>query len=299
MVRSSEGDDTAGGAALRASKGRLVTLVARESARRGLRVLAGGGKVLSLHGLISPRVMREVSFIVAPSDLAALVQLMGSDGWVMTPHRRFLAPLPSAITAMTHEEWPCVLWLHSVIPGFFADPEETFDIFWDARSSTQLDGATVQILDKLSTVIFAAHDRLMGDRSRPSIESSLSFFLAQYTRALTDDERTSLLERVRAIGAEQELRPLLEGLGLDPGRAHLPSDDYVMQRLAVESVTSADASLLAALELPVEVRRELLARGQARSIGDVLGDIPLRIQALLRLRSAPKRLDDRWGAYGR
>ena len=293
MVRGSESDETARGVALRASKDRLLAMVAREATARGLRALAGGGNVFAIHGLISPRIARAVSFIIAPSDVVAIVGQMRARGWVVEPSRRFFSPLPSAIISMTHEGWPCELRLHSVIPGFFADPESTFDLLWDRRSSTELHGADVQILDKIATVVFAAHDRLFGDRSRPSADSSLEFFLDQFQRALTTKECRTLLELVQDVGGGQELRPLLEGLGLEAGPTRLPADEYVRQRLAIDTVTFADCCLLAFIELPTDQRWELVRHHSPASLGGVLREIPGGIRALVRLRSAPRRLADR------
>ena len=295
MVRGSENDDTARGVALRASKDRLFTMVAREAAGRGLRALAGGGNVFAIHGLISPRISRAVSFIIAPSDLPALIEQMRSRGWVVESSRRFFSPLPSAIISMTHEGWPCVLRLHSVIPGFFADPESTFDTLWDRRSSTELHGVDVQILDKIATVVFAAHDRLFGDRSRPSTDTSLEFFLDQFQRALTTRECRQVFELVQDVGGTLELRPLLEGLGLETGPTRLPADDYVRQRLALDTVTCADGSLLAFIELPADQRWDLVRHNAPKTLGGVLRAIPEVLRANVRLRSAPRRISARLG----
>ena len=295
MVRGSENDDTARGVALRASKDRLFTMVAREAAGRGLRALAGGGNVFAIHGLISPRISRAVSFIIAPSDLAALIEQMRSRGWVVESSRRFFSPLPSAIISMTHEGWPCLLRLHSVIPGFFADPESTFDTLWDRRSSTELHGVDVQILDKIATVVFAAHDRLFGDRSRPSTDTSLEFFLDQFQRVLTVKECRQVLDLVQDVGGAQELRPLLEGLGFDTGPTRLPADDYVRQRLALDAVTFADCCLLAYIELPADQRLGLVRHHAPKTLGGVLREIPGGFLALARLRSAPRRISARLG----
>lgn len=290
MVRGSESDETARGVALRASKDRLMAMAAREATARGLRALAGGGNVFAIHGLISPRISRAVSFIIAPSDVVAIVEQMRARGWVVEPSRRFLSPLPSAIISMTHEGWPCELRLHSVIPGFFADPESTFDLLWDRRSNTELHGADVQILDKIATVVFAAHDRLFGDRSRPSADSSLDYFLDQFRRALTTKECRTLLELVQDVGGGQELRPLLEGLGLETGPTRLPADEYVRQRLAIDTVTFADCCLLAYIELPTDQRWDLVRHHSPSSLGGVLREVPGGFRALARLRSAPRRL---------
>ena len=290
MSRRSESDGSARGVALRASKDRLLALVALETEKAGLRVIAGGGSVFPVHGLISPRVSRAVSFIVAPSDLPAFVRLLRARGWVIERPRRSLAPLPRATLMLTHPGWPCSMRLHSVIPGFFSDPRFTFDQLWTRRTSMTLHGIEVPILDKITTVAFAAHDRLTGDRVRPSADSNLEYFLGQFRQALNPAECRELLELVQRVGGGEELRPLLEGLGLDPGPTVLPDDEYTRWRLGLHRVTPADACLIAFAELPPEKRGDLVRAKVPRTLSGVLRAFGTGLASLGRLAGSSKRL---------
>ena len=290
MGRGSESDTSARGVALRSSKDRIIGLVARECEAQGLRALAGGGTVFAMHGLISPRVSRSVSFIVAPSDLAPLVHTLREKGWVRERTTRRFSPLPGAITRLTHEGWPAALNLHAVIPGFFEDPEIAFEHAWSHHVTAELNGVTVPILDKLGTVIFAAHDRLAGDKSKRSPDTNLEFFIDQFRVALSAKECRSLLRRVRDLGASEELRPLLEGLGLDPGEPVLPSLEYTAWRTGLPTATPADACLMGVIELPNEQRWTLIREKVTFTPRGILRATRAAIIAFARLRRAPQRL---------
>ncbi|TBN58412.1 hypothetical protein EYE40_13980 [Glaciihabitans arcticus] len=290
MGRRSESDGSARGVALRASKDRLLALVALETAQAGIRAVAGGGSVFPVHGLISPRVSRAVSVIVAPSDLSAFVRVLRARGWVLEQPRRGLALLPRATLGLTHVGWPCSLRVHSVIPGFFTDPRHAFDELWERRTFMTLHGIEVPVLDKITTVMFAAHDRLTGDRIRPSADSNLEYFLGQFREALDPAECRSLLELVQRVGGGEELRPLLEGLGLDPGETVLPDDEYTRWRLGLHRVTQADCCLLAFIELPPAKRPELVRAKMPRTLGGMIGAYGAGVASLVRLRGAGRRL---------
>jgi len=288
--RSSESETSARGAALRSSKDRIIGMVARECEARELRALAGGGTVFAMHGLISPLVSRSVSFIVAPADLAGLVHALREKGWVRERTTRWLSPLPGAITRLTHEGWPASLDLHAVIPGFFEDPEISFEHAWSHQTSAEINGVRVPILDKLGTVIFAAHDRLAGDKSRRSPDTNLEFFLDQFRVALSAKECRALLRRVRDLGASEELRPLLEGLGLDPGEPVLPSLEYTAWRTGLPSATIADACLMGVIELPNEQRWALIREKVRFTPRGLFRAARAAVISFARLRQAPQRL---------
>lgn len=291
MGRSSEVSSSARGAALRAIKDRLIAHLRSRLIDHDLRALVGGGIVFPAHGLISPRLSRSVAFIIAPADLAPLIELLEAEGWVVSHGHRFLSPLPSAITHLSHADWEVGINLHSIIPGFFVDPEVTFDVLWENRAMIEIGGVAVAALDKLATVIFAAHDRLAGDRTRPNPDSNLEYFLKQFRRALSVRECRDLESRVQLVGGGQELRSLLEGLGLDSGPIVLPSDEYTMARLHLARATMADCCLLGVLELPTDQRWAVIrhkVRWTPRGVGRATR---AAVVSFVRVRTAPQRLE--------
>jgi hypothetical protein len=291
MGRSSEASSSARGAALRAIKDRLIVHLHGCLDAHELRALVAGGIVFPAHGLISPRLSRSVSLIIAPPDLAPLIGALAAEGWVVDHGHRFLSPLPSAITHLSHHAWETGINVHSIIPGFFVDPEVTFEVLWENRSTIEIGGVAVTALDKLSTVIFAAHDRLAGDRSRPNPESNLEYFLKQFRRALSARECRNLENRVRLVGGGQELRALLEGLGLDPGPIVLPSDEYTMARLHLARATMADCCLLGVLELPADRRWPVIRHKVKWTPAGVGRALRAAVVSFVHVRTAPQRLE--------
>lgn len=291
MGRSSEVSSSARGAALRAIKDRLIVHLCGRLAEHELRALVAGGIVFPAHGLISPRLSRSVSLIIAPTDLAPFIGTLEATGWVVDHGHRFLAPLPSAVTHLSHDEWETGINLHSIIPGFFVDPEMTFEVLWENRSVIEIGGVAVSALDKLSTVIFAAHDRLAGDRTRPNLDSNLEYFLKQFRRALSARECRNLEDRVRMVGGGQELRSLLEGLGLDPGPIVLPSDEYTMARLHLARATMADCCLLGVLELPANRRWAVIRHKVKWTPAGVAKAMRAAVISFVHIRTAPQRLE--------
>ena len=291
MARSSERESSARGVALRAVKDRLIVSLRATLAENDLSALVAGGIVFPAHSLISPRLSRAVSLIVAPADHPDLVNALERDGWTVEHGHRFVSPLPSSVTRLRHVDWDAGVNLHSVIPGFFGDPERTFDLLWENRSIIEIGGVAVAALDRVSTVIFAGHDRLAGDRTRPNPESNLDYFLRQFRSALSVRECRELERRVHAFGGGQELGRFLEGLGLEAGPLVLPSDEYTMARLGLDRVTMADCCLLGVFELPVEVRWAVIRHKVRWTPAGIARAMRAGLASFVRIRTAPRRLE--------
>lgn len=289
-MRGSEVSSSPRGAALRAIKDRLIVQLCARCESNDFRALVGGGIVFPSHGFISPRLLRSVSLILAPADLLPLVESLRAEGWVVARGHRFLSPLPSAVVNLSHADWEVGINLHSIIPGFFGDPETTFEMLWETRATVEIGGVAVAALDKLGTVIFAAHDRLAGDRTRPNPDSNLEYFLKQFRRSLSARECRELENRVRSVGGGQELRSLLEGLGLDPGPIVLPSDEYTMARLRLTRATMADCCILGVFELPADQRWAVIRHKVKWTPAGVARATHAAIVSFTRVRTAPKRL---------
>jgi len=211
--------------------------------------MRGGGSVFAHHGLISPGVARFAALIVDPSRLAELSAALQDSGWrLLRPTR--LQVLPPTITALERDGFDGTLNLYGVIPGFFVGAQEAFETLWLLRDETTPSGARVPILGKLPTVMFAAHNRLGGQQFTRQTEMHFNYFLAQFRGALSSGERRQLQLLARSLGAEDEVRRMLDGLDLDLDAAATPSDGYVAARLGLDHVTRADAWAITMVERP-------------------------------------------------
>jgi hypothetical protein len=232
-------------------KDAVIASVAALAAARGIRVLRGGGTVFAKHGLISPRVAPFTAFIVDPKAVNSLTRALTGNGWRVL--RDSLDPrlLPSAIVRLARADFDGILQLHGVLPGFFADPAAVFDFMWHGRARMTIAGVEVPVLDRLCTVMLAAHDRLEGRGYRRGVEGeNFSYFVSQFRAALSADERDTLAWMIGLFGADDELRPLLDGLALPIGARASPSTEYVRARLELEFVTAGDIWIVEHLERP-------------------------------------------------
>lgn len=267
------GDAESRARALRDGKDRVIASVATLAAGHGIRVLRGGGTVFPRHGLISPRVSPFTAFIVDPARVDELVAVLRGDGWAVMPSGRHMRLLPDAIVRLARDDFDGLIHLHGAIPGFFADPDEVFEFMWQNRGHMVVAGTEVPVLGRLCTVILAAHDRLEGQRYRRSIEGeNFAYFVTQFRAALSQDERVTLAWEVGLFGADDELRPLLEGLALPVGEPVSPAEGYVRARLRRATVTPGDTWVVEHLERPRSHRAHgasplLIAAALGRLIG--------------------------------
>ena len=282
-------------AMLRDQKDQILLEVSGLCRALRIRALAGGGGVFAAQGLIAPAVSSSVSFVVDPASFRHLVTSLREQGWVKRMPPRSLSPLPPAMTTLHHPDWAAGLVLHSVIPGFFGDPEETFDLLWERAADLAVRGTRVPSLDRVATAIFAVHDGLTG-RGRSRASSNFAFFAQQFRVALTDDERAELSALVHQVGGLEEMRPLLQALDIKVGALVLPSDAYARWRLALDEVTDDVRWVLGFFELPPACRVEMIgsfwagARSPRRSLR-ALGRLPATTRAIL---GARKRWTRAW-----
>jgi hypothetical protein len=259
-----------------------------------IRALAGGGSVLMAQGLISPVVSPTVSFVVDPASITHLVKALAERGWRPARTRRGMRILPSMTILLVNDELTAGLSLFSVIPGFFADPEETFDLLWEAHGRLRLRGATIPALGRLATAVLASHDGLDG--RLPRAASSFDFFVDQFSRVLTDEERAQLVAFVRQVGGCAEMSDLLHALGVEPCVFQLPSEAYARWRLQTEGVSDQLRRAVALIELPPRGRRLLYASGSGRprslaDVGRMLTSLPGTLRGIFGARR-------RWAARG-
>jgi len=261
---------------IRDGKNQVVSEVAAVAAGRGIRFMRGGGSVFAHHGLISPGVARFAALIVDPFRLAELRAALQDSGWrPLRPPR--LQVLPPTITTLERDGFDGTLNLYGVIPGFFVGAQEAFEILWKLRDETTPNGPRVPILGKLPTVMFAAHNRLGGQRFTRQSEMHFNYFLAQFRGALSVGERLKLQSLARSLGAEDEVRRMLDGLDLELHDAATPSEGYVSARVGLDHVTRADAWAITVVERP---------RGRRAAFPGVVA----ASGALLRLLGARRRL---------
>jgi hypothetical protein len=278
----------------REHKDRIVVSVMALCRDLRIRALLGGGAVLTAHGLISPRVAQSAALIVDPASVQHLIASLREVGWRDAPRPRGIHLLPSMTESLVHPDWVAGLTVLSVIPGFFADPEETFDILWERRRQVRIGDAWLPALDRVATAVFASHDGLGGRASRSS--SHFEFFMAQFRQVLSEEELADLALLVRRVGGCAEMCAMLEALDITPCAFTLPSAAYAQWRLQVDSASDQVRRAIALLELPPHGRRMLYRSksGRPASLADVVAmvtGLPTTARAIFGARR-------RWQAVG-
>ncbi|NEM90989.1 hypothetical protein [Galbitalea soli] len=275
----------------RDQKDQIILRVAALTDELRMRSLAAGGSVLTSHGIITPRISPTVSFVVDPGSVGHLAAVLRERGWhtVSSGRRRLL---PSMRLALGHPDFAPTLSLFSVLPGFFADPEDVFDLMWDDRSAVRVRGTTVRALSRLFSAILAVHDSLDGRLQRGA--THFDFFAEQFSRVLSAEERARLGAVVKRAGACMEMRPLLISLGVEPCPFVLPSDEYVRWRLQTATPTDQARRLVALVDLPRGTRRQLyrLSSSPPLTPADVVRNARELPRTIRTVRAAHRRWHD-------
>jgi hypothetical protein len=238
-----------------------------------IRAMLGGGPVLNAHGLLAPGISRFASIVVDPASIRHLRKALLARGWHDENPPRMFRILPSARLSLRHPDEPAGLILYSVIPGFFADPEAVFDLVWERHKEVPLRGHVVRALGRVNSAILASHDGLDGRSTRA--RSNFDYFVAQFSRVLTDRERAIVVDLIRKMGGCAEMNRLIIALGETPCDFTLPSIGYAQWRLSIAEPTEQMRRVLALLELGPDGRKLLYASksGRPNSVRDVVFSI--------------------------
>jgi len=277
-------------ALLRESKDLIAIDVIELCRELHIRAMLGGGPVLNANGLLTPRVSPNATILVDPASFRHLRSALLGRGWQeVRPHRRFRI-LPSARLVLRHPDEPAGLIVYPVIPGFFADPETTFDIIWERHKEVPIRGHTVRALGRINSAILASHDGLDGRSTRA--RTNFDYFVAQFGRVLDARERRITVDLIRRMGGCAEMNRLILALGEQPCEFTLPSIAYSQWRLQYAEPTEQMRRGLALLELGPDGRAMLYASrsGRPKSLRDI-GLSLVRLPGTLLVFSGARR---RW-----
>ena len=257
-------------ALIRESKDLIAISVIELCKELHIRAMLGGGPVLNAHGLLAPGISRFASIVVDPASIRHLRKALLARGWHDANSSRGLRILPPARLALRHPDEPAGLILYAVIPGFFADPEATFDLVWERHKEVPLRGHTVRALGRMNSAILASHDGLDGRASRA--RSNFGYFVDQFSRVLDARERGIAVHLIRDMGGCAEMNSLIVALGEEPCEYTLPSIAYAQWRLQIAEPTDQMRRALALLELGPAGRKLLYASesGWPRSAREIL-----------------------------
>lgn len=276
-------------ALIRESKDHIAISVIELCKELRIRAMLGGGPVLNAHGLLAPGISRFASIVVDPASIRHLRRALLARGWYDANPPRMARILPSARLALKHPDEPAGLILYAVIPGFFADPEATFDLIWERHKEVPLRGHTVRALGRINSAILASHDGLDGRASRA--RSNFDYFVDQFSRVLDAREIAITVRLIREMGGCAEMNRLIIALGEQPCEFTLPSMGYTQWRLQITDPTDQMRRALALLELGPDGRKLMYASesGWPTSARDIIVGLVRLPKTLVTIFGARRR----------
>ena len=290
MTTSDATSSKARDALIRESKDLIAINVIELCRDLHIRAMLGGGPVLNANGLVTPNVSRSAAILVDPASFRHLRAELLGQGWHDARPLRRIRILPAARLMLTHPDELAGLTIYPVIPGFFADPEATFDLIWERHKEVPLRGHTVRALGRINSAILASHDGLDGKSTRA--RSNFDYFVDQFSRVLDARERRVAVEIIRKLGGCAEMNRLILALGEKPCPFSLPSVAYAQWRLQLAEPTDQMRRALALIELGPDGRRLMYASRSGRP--DSVRDFLLSIVSLPRTFVAIFGAKRRW-----
>jgi hypothetical protein len=202
----------------------LTAWVSRLGGELGIPTLVIKGPLMTIQGLRSERSSGDADVWVDPVRFDDLVAALEGFGWyrVYTEARHTILPQHSA--TMRHDKWACELDVHDRIPGFFADPAETFELFWGRRTRGVLAHADVLTPDRVANAAILAVNLMRAHR--PGSPMTELEPLAAVVRAFDVDEREDFASVVAASGGNHTVGPFLRltDIPAEPGYAGSAQD---------------------------------------------------------------------------
>jgi hypothetical protein len=277
-------------AKVRSDKARVIASLAGLARRNDIRLLAAGGPVFVAQGLISPWVWRFVTVAVDPGRFHDFVRVALESGWKLVPPKKGSTALPTATVSFSCQDWAVGLHVYAAFPGFYAPPQDVFDLLWKRRQTMPVHGTQVLTVDRLVTVMLAVNDRLADKPRSARSESNKSFLLAQFHSTFTPGDKSRLRALTKELGAGEPMRPLFVALGIDPGSIVLPPESYAKWRLGLPVVGPSLVALLALVECPPQWRMIQTWRVLRQSPGTVISAAIGLPRALWLLAGVRKRI---------
>jgi hypothetical protein len=190
----------------------------------GLRSLAIKGPTLAFHGLRAPRISSDSDVLASPADYESLCEALRSRGWAEKATREVPGALPSHSCSLGHPSWPVDIDIHWYYPGFFGQPQDTFDVLWGQRVSATLANQPVWITGRAGSAVISALHSQRHPRS-PSHTREFLNLISVLGQSLPASERQEILALARVGRAQNVLAHFLAQLGIDEAENDLTASE--------------------------------------------------------------------------
>ncbi len=151
--------------------------------------------------------------LVDPERKADLAALLEQHGWYVAVPPTSAQILTLHSSTYRHPTRPCEIDLHDRFPGFLADPQQVFEVFWARRVDPTFAGREIPCCDVLAHATIAALHALR-DPDLERNQADLDYLVEALGRQLDDHGRTELAQLAQETGSAETLQPVLSRLGV-------------------------------------------------------------------------------------
>lgn len=191
----------------------LVDFIASQNSIRSLTIK---GPLATELGMRPARFSSDVDVLVEPGRSVQLVSALSDLGW----KERFNFPGHPVIvdkhsTSLFHPQWPCDIDVHHAWPGFFIEPESSFNRLWETSQTVSLAHKNIRVPDNLHhSLIMALHALREPNTSRGKSQYS---HVVRYLSEHFPDEisRKEIVNEINYFKSGPPLLPLVLDLGLE------------------------------------------------------------------------------------
>lgn len=217
-------------------------LVDRVAQELDVRVLFIKGPIASTQGLRGLRGSVDVDVLVDPTRRSQLAERLTQMKWV--DEHPYTSPTVLPMHSMTHRhtQWSCELDLHDRFPGFFADPQQVFELLWDRREAVEVATRTLACPDPVAhALILALHS--LRDPHDAGKAHELSQ-LVETVGSIADTAWLSDLAQLAGdLGAADTAAPFLERVGApEVGRGSTSPEDIQAWSLRTNPIDATAVS---------------------------------------------------------
>jgi hypothetical protein len=250
------------------------------------------GPVASAQGLRGPRGSVDVDVLVDPARRSRLAERLTRMDWLDEHPYTSPTVLPMHSLTHRHAQWSCELDLHDRFPGFFADPQEVFDLLWERRETVEVAARTLSCPDR------AAHALVLGLHSlRDPHDAGKARELSQLVETIGSivdtDWLSDLAQLAGELGAADTAAPFLDRVGApEVGRGSTSPGDIQAWNLRTLPIdTTAVSWVNELLRLPWRKRPRYLWYAAMLSEKELrIADPTLPVGRLALLRARLRRL---------
>lgn len=128
----------------------------RFAKQHGCRALVVKGSILESQGLRGHHESVDVDLLVDPAQFTSFVEALADAGWHAPKDSTDAGIMEKHSATVSHSHWPITIDVHRYFPGFLADPQTVFEVFWERHTTTEVAEVQVNTPDPVGHAALAA-----------------------------------------------------------------------------------------------------------------------------------------------